>query len=211
VSGPPPRRVVLATGNAGKVREICDMLAEFHLEIVPQTAVGVPEAVESGMTFAENALIKARHAAAHARLPAIADDSGLCVDILGGRPGVHSARYAGPGATDQRNLDLLLAEIARTGVVRPAARFHCAMAWVDAADDPHPILVEAQWEGSIVGMPAGDNGFGYDPVFLVPTHACTSAELAPEIKNRISHRAQAMHALLGALQRRFRERAVDAR
>ena len=202
-----PRRVVLATGNPGKVREIRDMLAEFDLDLLPQSGLGVPEAVESGATFAENALIKARHAAAQAKLPAIADDSGLCVDVLGGRPGVHSARYAGAGGTDRRNLELLLAEIARTGVERPPARFRCAMAYVNAASDPEPILVEASWEGNIVSTPAGDNGFGYDPVFYVPTHGCTSAQLPPEIKNRISHRGQALRLLLTALQRCFGDRA----
>lgn len=204
MTGPQPRRVVLATGNPGKVREMSDMLAEFDLEVVPQNRLGVPEAMEHGSTFVENALIKARHAAACTGLPAIADDSGLCVDALGGRPGIHSARFAGPRATDRQNLDLLLAEIGRAGVVRPAARFHCAMAYVETADDPEPLIVEARWEGSIVAAPIGENGFGYDPVFHVPTHGCTSAQLPSEVKNRISHRAQALRRLASTLQERFR-------
>lgn len=203
MNAPRPRRVVLATGNPGKVRELREMLAEFGLEILPQTELGVSAADESGATFAENALIKARHAAAHAGLPAIADDSGLCVDALGGRPGVHSARYAGPQAGDRENLELLLREISRTGEQCAAAQFRCAMAWVDSAADPDPVIVEAAWEGSIVREPAGDNGFGYDPVFFVPTHGCTSAQLPPAIKNRISHRGQALRGLLGALQKRL--------
>jgi XTP/dITP diphosphohydrolase len=197
------RRIVLATGNPGKLREIREMLAALDLDIVPQSDLGVPAAVESGTTFAENAVLKARHAAAHAGLPAIADDSGLCIDILDGRPGIHSARYAGPDATDRENLECLLGEVARAGVPRPAARFHCAMAYVDSADDPEAVVVEAQWEGNIVDSPRGDNGFGYDPIFHVPTHGCTSAELAPEVKNRISHRAQALRALLEALRPRL--------
>jgi XTP/dITP diphosphohydrolase len=211
----PRRRIVLATGNPGKLREIREMLAEFGPEILAQSDLGVPAAAESGTSFAANALIKARHAAAHAGLPAIADDSGLCVDVLGGAPGVHSARYAGSGADDRRNLERLLAEIARAGVMQPAARFHCAMAYVDSADDRQPIVVEARWEGYIVDTPAGANGFGYDPVFQVPTHGCTSAQLAPEVKNRISHRAQALGGLLAALRMRFGEgpprRAAEGR
>lgn len=194
---------MLATGNAGKLREIREMLAEFGPEIVAQSELGVPPADETGGSFAENALLKARHAAAHTGLPAIADDSGLCVDALGGRPGVHSARYAGPGASDRQNLDLLLNEIEHLGVERPSASFHCAMAYVEANDDPDPLLVEASWQGHIVTTPAGENGFGYDPVFYVPTHGCTSAQLAPEVKNRISHRALALRALVAALRRRF--------
>lgn len=203
MSVPQPRRIVLATGNPGKIREIRGMLAGFDLEVVPQTGLGVPEAAEHGATFAENALIKARHAAARTGLPAIADDSGLCVDALDGRPGIHSARFAGSDATDRQNLDLLLAEVARIGAVRPAARFHCAMAYVDTADDPDPLIVEAQWEGNIVAAPIGENGFGYDPVFHVPTHGCTSAQLPPDVKNRISHRARALQGLVSALQERL--------
>jgi XTP/dITP diphosphohydrolase len=204
---PRPRRVVLATGNPGKLREIRAMLAELDMEVLPQSGFDIPAADESGTSFAENALLKARHAAARSGLPAIADDSGLCVDLLDGRPGIRSARFAGPSASDRDNVELLLAEIARIGATAPAARFHCAMAYVDAADDPDPLVVEAQWEGSIAAAPAGDNGFGYDPVFIVPTHGCTSAQLPPEVKNRISHRAQALRKLLQALHERFEGRA----
>ena len=201
---------MLATGNPGKLREIRELLAEFALEILPQSELGVSVAEESGGSFAANALLKARHAAARTGLPAIADDSGLCVDALGGRPGIHSARYAGAGATDRENLELLLSEIARSGVTRPPARFHCAMVYVDAVDDPDPIVVEAQWQGNIVEAPAGDNGFGYDPVFYLSTHGCTSAQLAPEIKNLVSHRGQALRGLLDALQRRFGRRPAGS-
>jgi len=195
--------VVLARSNAGKLAEFDALLRDAGFAVVPQSAYAVEDAIEDGRSFVENALIKARHAAAHTGLPAIADDSGLCVDALGGRPGVHSARYAGPQAGDRENLELLLREISRTGEQYTAAQFRCAMAWVDAAADPDPVIVEAAWEGSIVREPAGDNGFGYDPVFFVPTHGCTSAQLPPAIKNRISHRGQALRGLLGALQKRL--------
>lgn len=184
------------------------MMAGLDLDIVPQPDLAIPEAEESGNSFAANAVLKARHAARQAGLPAIADDSGLEVDALGGEPGIRSARYAGEGATDGQNLRLLLDRIARTGAVRPAARFQCAMAFVRDAADPSPVIAHGTWDGFLVMEPKGRNGFGYDPVFFVPTYGCTSAELPPEVKNRISHRARALAELRRALSALLRPRGV---
>jgi XTP/dITP diphosphohydrolase len=195
-------RVVLASSNPGKLREMQAILAEYAIAVMPQSEFGVAPAEETGATFVENAILKARHAARLAGLPAIADDSGIEVDALGGRPGVLSARYAGPGADDRRNLELLIAELRATGELRPSARFHCVMVYMHGADDVMPIVAQGTWEGTLVQEPRGRNGFGYDPVFLVPTHGCTSAELPPEIKNRISHRALALRELMEKLHAR---------
>lgn len=186
-------RVVLASGNAKKLRELAAVMGDFGFELVPQSEFEVPEADETGATFAENALIKARHAAAATGLPAIADDSGLSVDALGGRPGVYSARYAGPGADDARNIVKLLADLA--GVTRRRAHYTAVIAYVLSADDPEPVICSGDWHGEIAETPRGTGGFGYDPVFIVPTHGCTAAELDPDEKNRISHRAVALAKL----------------
>ena len=199
-----PRQIVLASGNAGKLAELQALLAGFAVELIPQTALAVPEAEETGLTFIENALIKARHAAAHTGLPAIADDSGLAVDALGGAPGIYSARYAGPGATDADNNQRLLAELARHPEAPRSARFHCLLVFLRSADDPTPLIGEGCWEGEILMAPRGENGFGYDPLFLVPGEQCSSAELARERKNRISHRALAMQQFRQAWQQRYR-------
>lgn len=198
-----PDRIVLASGNAGKLRELTALFGSWPVRVLAQTELGVTAAEETGATFAENALIKARHAAAVTGLPAIADDSGIEVDVLGGAPGVRSARYAGPGASDEANRRLLLAHVAETGVARPAARFRCALAYVDGAEDSAPVVTSGVWEGFLVPAPRGRGGFGYDPVFFVPTHGCTSAELDPAEKNRISHRARALSALRRELGARF--------
>ena len=194
------RRVVLASGNAGKVREISAILADLDLDVLPQSQFGVPEVAETGSTFVENAIIKARNAAGHAGLPAIADDSGIEVDALDGAPGVYSARYAGEGASDRQNLDKLLADMAGVPAPGRGARFHCVMVYMAHPADPTPVICHGVWEGSLLEAPRGTNGFGYDPIFLVPEYACASAELPPDVKNRISHRARAVRLLLERLR-----------
>ncbi len=193
-------RVVLASNNKGKVREFGEVLADFHMEIVPQSAFGVPEAEETGLTFVENAILKARNAAARAGLPAIADDSGIEVDALRGAPGIRSARFAGPGASDQANLDKLLAELDGVPEERRGGRFQCLVVYLEHAEDPTPIICQGTWEGRIVREPRGENGFGYDPVFLVAGRDLTAAELSAEQKNAISHRGQALRKLVVALK-----------
>ena len=190
------KQVVLASGNAGKLREIGAMVAHLDMELVPQSVFGVTEAEETGLSFVENAIIKARHAAAQAGLPAIADDSGIEVDCLDGAPGVYSARYAGAGASDEDNLNLLVRNAFAADGDKPAARFQCLMVYLAHARDATPVIAQGTWEGYLVQTPRGHNGFGYDPVFFVPEHGCTSAELPPEVKNRISHRALALQELL---------------
>jgi XTP/dITP diphosphohydrolase len=200
------RRVVLATGNRGKLAELAAILAGSGLEILPQSEFGIEPPVEDGDSFAANALIKARHAARLAGLPAIADDSGLEVDALGGRPGIHSARYAGPGAGDGDNNRKLLAELAGVPEAGRGARYRCAMAWVDHADDPHPLVCEAAWEGRIAERPRGEGGFGYDPLFVVAGGSRTAAEMPAGEKNRVSHRGQALAALAAAVASRLEPR-----
>lgn len=189
------RKIVLATGNLGKVRELKAVLANFNLDIMPQSAFNVPEAEETGLTFVENALLKARNAASHTGLPALADDSGLVVDALGGAPGIYSARYAGPGAGDRANIDKLLAKLRDVAAERRTARFVCALALLHHPADPTPLICQGSWEGIILTEPHGEGGFGYDPIFFVPTENRTAAELEPAIKNRLSHRGQALAQL----------------
>ena len=193
------KQIVLATGNLGKVREINELLADHDMEVIPQSAFGVPEAEETGLSFVENALIKARNAALHTGLPAIADDSGLEVDALQGAPGIYSSRYAGAGASDRDNLEKLLAELADLAVEQRSARFQCVMVYMRHHLDPTPLICQGTWEGHILFAARGSNGFGYDPVFYVPSHDCSSAELPPEIKNRLSHRGQALRKLITSL------------
>ncbi len=185
--------IVLASGNPGKIREIQAILQND--KILPQSQFNVMEADETGSTFVENAIIKARNAARHCRLPAIADDSGLVVDALQGAPGVISARYAGVGASDQANLEKLLLEMRNIPTRQRTARFICVMVYLRHADDPTPIIAQGVWEGRILEAVAGDNGFGYDPVFWLEAQQCSSAQLAPELKNQLSHRGQALRAL----------------
>ena len=198
-----PKRIVIASGNRGKLRELTALLRDWPLELLAQSDLGVTEAEESGATFVENAILKARHAATVTGLPAIADDSGIEVDVLGSAPGIRSARFAGPGADAERNLQLLLERVRATGVLHPSARFQCLMVFMMHADDATPITAQGTWEGHLISEPRGSNGFGYDPIFFVPSHGCTSAELDPAVKNRISHRAQAMAALLAGMRERF--------
>lgn len=195
------KRVVLASGNAGKVREINQMLAGLDIEVIPQTEFDVPEAEETGLTFVENAILKARNAAAHTGLPAIADDSGIEVDALRGAPGIYSARYAGSGASDQENLEKLLEDLAGVPAEERTARFQCLMVYMEHEADPTPIICQGTWEGRIGFEPRGDNGFGYDPIFIVPEKDRMSAELPPEEKNRLSHRGKALRQLVEALRR----------
>ena len=194
------RKIVLATGNPGKVREFNAVLTGLEVEIAPQSAFAVPEVEETGLSFVENALLKARNAARHTGLPALADDSGLVVDALEGAPGIYSARYAGPEANDRANIAKLLAELGETPAEWRGARFHCALALLRHAADPMPLICQASWEGLITFEPYGDGGFGYDPVFLVPSEAQTAAELDPAVKNRLSHRGQALAQLAQALK-----------
>lgn len=197
-----PHRVVLASRNAGKLRELAELLAPLGVELVAQGELGVAAAEEPGLTFIENAIHKARHAAAASGLPAIADDSGIVVDALGGAPGVRSARYAGVGASDRDNLERLLAAAAGLPQAARQARFHCVMAFLRHPADPVPIVAEGVWEGTLLEAPRGSGGFGYDPVFLVPERGCSAAELAPQDKNRFSHRGRAARALAQAIAAR---------
>ncbi len=187
------QRIVLATGNPGKVREFTDILSDLDIAIRPQSDFGVPDVEETGLSFVENAIIKARNAAAHTGQPAIADDSGLEVDALNGAPGIYSSRYAGPGASAEDNNRKLLRALEGVPEADRTARFICLIVYLRHADDPTPIIAQGVWEGRILTEPRGDGGFGYDPVFWVPTHACSSAELPPEEKNRISHRGIALN------------------
>lgn len=195
-------RIVLASNNAGKVREFSELLAQARVQVVPQGELGVPEAEETGLSFVENAILKARNAAAHSGLPAIADDSGLEVDALDGAPGIYSARYAGAGASDADNLAHLLAAMEGVEEGRRGARFQCLMVYVRHAKDPTPAICQGTWEGVILRRPTGANGFGYDPVFLVPTHGRSAAELDSQTKNALSHRGQALRRLLAYLEGR---------
>ena len=193
------RHIVLASNNPGKVREINQLLAGHTVQVVPQSDYGVPEAVEDGLSFVENAILKARNAARHSGLPAIADDSGIEVDALNGEPGIHSARYAGSGASDRANLERLLEEMKHIPVEQRTARFQCLMVYMRHATDPTPLICQGTWEGRILHAPQGENGFGYDPVFFVPDQGCSSAELPAEVKNRLSHRGLALRELLERL------------
>jgi len=194
------RPVVLASGNTGKLRELQALLAGSGFEVLPQSAFGIEPPPEDGDSFVENALIKARHAARASGLPAIADDSGLAVEALGGRPGIRSARYAGAGCSDADNNAKLLAELRGVPSARRGARFHCAMVFVRDADDRAPVVREGRWAGSIGFEPRGEGGFGYDPLFVVAGGTRTAAELPPGEKNTQSHRAQALRALVAALR-----------
>jgi len=195
------KRVVLASANPGKLRELEDLFAPCGMDLVPQSDFNIPSAEETGASFIENAIIKARHAARLCGLPAVADDSGLMVDALDGAPGVHSARYAGADANDARNLALLLENMHDVADDRRGARFVCLMVYVQQPRDACPLVGEGVWRGRITRVPRGEGGFGYDPVFFVESRGCTSAELDPADKNRISHRAMAMEALRTRLAR----------
>lgn len=196
------KQLVIATGNAGKLREFQQLLAPLAIEVIPQTTLGVTPADEPYMTFIENALTKARHASRHSGLPALADDSGICVDALQGAPGVHSARYAAPLpglSQDQANNQQLVQAL--HGQQQRTAHYYCVLVLVRHADDPQPLIAEGVWQGEILEAPRGDGGFGYDPIFLDAMTSKTGAELPLEIKNRISHRGQALSRMLHLIER----------
>jgi XTP/dITP diphosphohydrolase len=194
------QKVVLATGNPGKVREMADLLAAFGLDIVAQTELGVESAEETGLTFIENAILKARHAAAITGLPAIADDSGLAVDALGGAPGIYSARYAGEDASDLQNLLKLLAALENVPDDKRQAQFHCVLVYLRHAEDPTPLVFHGSWQGEITRSAVGEGGFGYDPIFFVPKLGKTAGEMTKAEKHAVSHRGKAMTLLLEAMR-----------
>lgn len=188
--------IVLATNNPGKAREFNDLLAGENVQVQPQSAFNISEVDETGLSFVENALLKARHAAQHSGLSALADDSGLVVDALDGAPGIYSARYAGSQASDRDNIEKLLHTLSNMADAPRSARFYCALVYLRHATDPTPLICEAGWEGLITQMPQGTKGFGYDPIFFVPSEGKTAAQLSLELKNRLSHRGQALAKFL---------------
>lgn len=190
--------IVIASSNPGKLRELQSILPGNYV-LRTQSEFNIPSIEENAKSFIENAILKARNAARFSNLPAIADDSGLEVDALQGRPGVFSARYAGVEATDAENVSKLLKELQDVPQSKRSARFHCAIVLVRCADDPTPLIAEGEWQGYVQRQPSGHNGFGYDPLFYVPTHHCSAAELDPEVKNKLSHRSQAIRKLIGKL------------
>ncbi len=192
-------KIVIASGNPGKLREIARILAPLEIEAVPQSDFDVPDCPEPHVTFVENCLAKARHASRHSGLPALADDSGICVEALGGAPGVFSARFAGEPKSDARNNDKLIADL--KGKPNRRAHYTCVMVYVRHPDDPEPVIAEGRWYGEIVDTPRGENGFGYDPYFLVPEFGKTGAELDEDVKNAVSHRGQALRDLVDKLKR----------
>lgn len=192
------KQIVVASNNAGKLREIARILEPLGLDARPQGNFGVPECPEPHVTFIENCIAKARHASAHTGLPALADDSGICVDALNGAPGVYSARYAGEPKSDERNNQKLIEAL--QGVANRRAHYYCVMVYVRYADDPQPLIAEGRWHGEIIDTPRGDGGFGYDPYFLVPEFGKTGAELDMDTKNGLSHRGQALRELAEKLK-----------
>lgn len=193
------QRVVLASSNKGKVKEFSELLAGRDIRVVPQSDFGVPDADETGLTFVENAILKARNAAMHTGLPAIADDSGLEVDYLNGAPGIYSARYAGGDGGSAANNTKLLQALADVPPEQRGARFQCVLVYLRHADDPTPVICQGTWEGRILTTAQGEAGFGYDPLFFVPGEGCSAAELPAVRKNELSHRGQALRCLLEAL------------
>lgn len=193
-------KIVLASGNAGKLRELAAILAPLGHELIPQAALGIETPPETGATFVDNALLKARYAAEKSNLPALADDSGIEVDALGGRPGVYSARYAGEHATDRDNLDKMLIELAGVGDAKRTARYQCVIVVVRRADDADPLIAQGTWEGRVLAEPRGSGGFGYDPIFLPEGANVTAAELCAAEKNALSHRGKALQALAAKLR-----------
>ena len=194
------RRIVLATGNAGKLKEIREIFSAVDVGIVAQSDFDTPEAIEDGLSFVENAIIKARNAAAHTGLAALSDDSGIEVDALNGEPGIHSARYAGD---DESNIQRLLRELEGVPEEKRTARFQCVMVYLRHANDPVPVIAQGTWEGKILTSPQGQGGFGYDPVFYVPELDCSAAELSAADKNRLSHRGKALGQMLDYLASSF--------
>ena len=197
-----PKKIVMASGNPGKLREMAALLRHLGIEVVAQSEFGVEDADETGTSFAENSLLKATHASAATGLPAIADDSGLAVDALDGAPGVYSARYSDPGATDEKNNRKLLAALAGMAMPDRGAAFHCVATFVHPDGSP-PLVAAGEWRGSILLAPSGDGGFGYDPLFLDPESGQSSATLTAEEKNARSHRGQALRQLIELIAERY--------
>jgi XTP/dITP diphosphohydrolase len=193
-------RLVLASGNAGKVRELRQLLEPLNIDVLPQSEFNVPAVAETGLSFVENAILKARHAAMHAQLPAIADDSGIEVDALHGAPGIYSARYAGEDASDEDNLRMLIRELSAVPAVNRTARYRCALVFMRWDKDPSPIVCQASWEGRLLNSPRGSGGFGYDPIFELPDRGLTAAELPTAEKNALSHRGKALQMLVAQLR-----------
>ncbi len=192
------KKIVLASGNAGKVREINHLLNTHGIDVIPQTEFDVPEAIEDGLTFVENAILKARHASKLTGLPAISDDSGIEVDALNKAPGIYSARYSGEG--DEKNNEKILRELAGVDEKNRGARYQCVMVFMRDEHDPTPIIAQGMFEGRILNSAKGDGGFGYDPIFWLEAQQCTAAELSLDEKNKISHRAKALHSLVQQMQ-----------
>jgi XTP/dITP diphosphohydrolase len=193
-------KVVLASGNKGKLTEFRQLFLNSNIELVTQDSLGIESPEETGLSFIENALLKARYASKVSGLPALADDSGLSVDALRGAPGIYSARFAGAGATDQDNVKKLLFELSSVEAASRQARFHCVLAFVRYADDPVPVIAQGHWEGLVLSEPSGTEGFGYDPVFYVESQQCSAAQMAKATKNKISHRGKAIAALMPQLE-----------
>ena len=202
-------KLVLATENPGKIREFSDLFADFAFDIIPQSSYATPAIAETGLSFVENAILKARHAAQHTGLPAIGDDSGLEVDAIDGAPGIYSARYAGANASDYANVEKLLNELRNIPQPARSARFQCVLVYMRHGADPTPLICQGTWEGAIALVPQGDRGFGYDPVFFVPEEGKTAAELTPDIKNRLSHRGRALGQLVRALCKQYRQTPIQ--
>jgi len=193
------KKVVLASSNTGKIKELTTLLQPFNIELIPQSALGIPDAEETGLTFIENALLKARHAALLSGLPALSDDSGLAVTALNGAPGIYSARYAGEPSNASLNIDKLLKDMHDVPDDKRQAAFHCVLAFMTSATDPAPIVCDGKWKGMLLRQRHGEHGFGYDPIFFVPSENKSAAELPSEIKNKLSHRAKALQSLIELL------------
>lgn len=202
-------QIVFASNNAGKIRELQALLNDFSIDIVPQGTLGVDEVEETASTFVENALIKARHACEVTGLPAIADDSGLEVDALNGAPGIYSARYAGNDSNAKNNIHKLLTELTDVPDEQRSAAFHCVLVYLAHSSDPTPLICHGIWHGRILKTPTGENGFGYDPIFYVPSEKCSAAQLSLDVKNRLSHRAQALRMLMEKLSEKLHARALS--
>jgi XTP/dITP diphosphohydrolase len=196
-------KIILASNNKGKLREFNDMFANADINIIPQGEFNVEDAIEDGLSFVENAIIKARHACKKTNLPAIADDSGLEIDVLNGAPGIYSARYSGEHGNDRAHNQLVLDQLTGLEQSKRTARFQCVLAFMRHAEDPAPLICQASWEGLILEAERGSNGFGYDPLFWISGHECSSAELPKEVKNGLSHRGKALQLLLTALKEKY--------
>ena len=198
-----PSKIILASNNVGKLCEFKNLFSEININIIPQSEFNVEDAVEDGLSFVENAIIKARHAAKVTKHAAIADDSGVEIDALNGEPGINSARFSGTHGDDQGHNQLVLKKMSGIAYEQRSARFQCVLAYMRHENDPTPLVCQASWEGFILEDARGEDGFGYDPLFYVPEHNCSSAQLPKELKNKISHRAKALQILLAALTEKY--------